>query len=343
MDEPKQPNESEILSQSDVEKLLAQVADQEAWASGKGGAGSPSAPESKRKEMGVVQPYDFRMPVFLSPNELRKLRVEHDEIVQALAARLSNFLRLETTLQLSKITTQTFSEFSDTLSNPTHITLFKVEPLNGICVLEINPRLGLAIVDRLMGGAGASVDVDRDLSEIEVALLDQAMQIIIGEWCNHWNSPEELRPSILAHESNGRFVKTSPPNSIMLSVLIEARIGECMEKIQIGFPCNTLEPLIERLSLKLDTAVKEVQKATQTTMRWRPAFNTIEVPVTAYFPPMTFAAGQLARLKKGDVLTWSPDIVEQVQLRVASLPKFSGRLGKRGKNWAIEINQILTP
>lgn len=339
MDDPKQSNEPEILSQSDVEKLLAQVADQEAWAQG-GPAAKPGS-EPKRKEMGVVQPYDFRMPVFLSPNELRRLRVEHDEIVQALGARLSNYLRLETILQLSKITTQTFTEFAETLSNPTHITLFKVEPLSGICVLEVNPRLGLTIVDRLMGGAGSSSDVDRDLSEIEVALLDQAMQIIIGEWCNHWQTGEELRPSILAHESNGRFVKTSPPNTIMLSVLMEVRIGECLEKIQIGFPCTTLEPLIQQLSLKLDSAVKEVQKIAQTPTRWRASFNTVEVPVTAYFPPMVFAARDLARLKTGDVLTWDPEVVNQVQLRVASIPKFTGRLGKTGNNWAIEIKQII--
>jgi len=200
MDETNPSGEAEILSQSDVEKLLAQVADQEAWNTG---APKPGGAPEKAREKSVVQPYDFRMPVFLSANELRKLRVEHDEFVQALGARLSNYLRLEVGLQMSKINTVTFQEFASTLSNPTHVTLFKVEPLSGVCVLEVNPRLGLTIVDRLMGGSGHSADVDRDLSEIEVALLDQATQIIIGEWCNHWTTSEDLRPVILGHEYAG--------------------------------------------------------------------------------------------------------------------------------------------
>jgi len=65
------------------------------------------------------------MPVFLSAIELRKLRVEHDEFVISLGARLSNYLRLEVGLQLSKINTVTFQEFADTLSNPTHVTLLQ--------------------------------------------------------------------------------------------------------------------------------------------------------------------------------------------------------------------------
>lgn len=337
MDEqPPAPGESEVLSQSDVEKLLAQVADQEAWA-------PPSAkgPEKKREQSSVVQPYDFRMPVFLSANELRKLRVEHDEFVQSLGARLSNYLRLEVGLQMSKINTVTFQEFADTLSNPTHVTLFKVEPLAGVCVLEINPRLGLTIVDRLMGGAGHSSDVDRDLSEIEVALLDQANQIILGEWCNHWTSTEELRPNILGHENNGRFVQTSSPATITLSLSMEARIGECMERIQIGFPCMTLEPLIRHLSMKVDSVAKEAEAKPLGPPQWRPQFNSVEVPITAYFPDMNFAAGNLANLKVGDVLSWNPDVVNEIQLRVAALPKFSGRLGRNGKKWAIQINQII--
>ena len=337
MDENNSSGEPEILSQSDVEKLLAQVADQEAFNTGSVKQGSPE----KAREKSVVQPYDFRMPVFLSANELRKLRVEHDEFVQALGARLSNYLRLEVGLQMSKINTITFQEFAATLSNPTHVTLFKVEPLTGVCVLEVNPRLGLTIVDRLMGGSGHSADVDRDLSEIEVALLDQATQIIIGEWCNHWTTAEDLRPTILGHENNGQFVQTSSPATITLAVTMEARINDCMEKLQIGFPCMTLEPLIRRLSMEVDSVAKEAEAAPAGPARWMPQFNSVEVPLTAYFPDMTFPAGDLARLKVGDVLSWDPDVVNEIELRLASLPKFSGRLGRNGENWAIQINQTL--
>src|SRR6185503_374356 len=170
------PAGGDVLSQSEVERLLAQVADQENTVTvvKEGERG-----EKKGKES--IQPYDFRHPVFLSPAELRRLRIRHEEFIRALSARLSIYLRLEFSLQMSKLQTITFQKFCESLPNPTHLSLFKVDPLRGIGILEIHPRLGLTIVDRLLGGPAHSITADHDLSEIEMALLDQAVQLILGE------------------------------------------------------------------------------------------------------------------------------------------------------------------
>ena len=41
--------------------------------------------------------------------------------------------------------------------------MFKVEPLVGVGILDINPRLALTIADRLLGGRGHSVKAERYL------------------------------------------------------------------------------------------------------------------------------------------------------------------------------------
>ncbi len=86
------------------------------------------------------------------------------------------------------------------------------------------------------------------MSEIELALLEQVVQLIIAEWCSHWAKLKELKPVLLGHESNGRFVQTAPPETIMLVLTLEAGIGECVERMQIGFPYAPLEPSIRKLS-----------------------------------------------------------------------------------------------
>ena len=73
------PNEpdgaAEVLSQSEVERLLSQVAEQE-------GSSAVLQPgdEKERKDRDSVQPYDFRHPLFLSPTELRRLRIRHEDV-----------------------------------------------------------------------------------------------------------------------------------------------------------------------------------------------------------------------------------------------------------------------
>ncbi len=330
----------DVLSQSEVERLLSQVAEQESSAVVHQNDGARTS-----QPRDAIQPYDFRHPVFLSPNELRKLRVQHEEFIHSLAARLSIYLRLEFGLQMSQLQTLTYQKFTESLPNPCHLTLFKVEPLRGICVLDINPRLGLTIVDRLMGGPGHSVSVNRDLSEIEVALLDQAVQLIIGEWCNHWAKLRELHPVLLGHENSGRFLQTSVPDAVMLALTMEARIGDCVEQFQIGFPYTTLEPLIQQLSLTLNPQAEENVAAAAAKAAAHPAWkhdlDNVSIPVTAEWPGMELTARALTQLKVGDVLPLPADFTSQIQLRLARMPKFLGRLGTSDQHWAIELTKVL--
>src|SRR6202042_1003673 len=142
-----------------------------------------------------IRGYDFRQSGFLAPSELRRIRQRHEQFIRALAARLAMFLRLEFTLQLSKVQIVGYQKFIEGLPSPTHITLFKTEPLKGVGLLVIPPRLGLTFVDRLLGGPGHMPPESHDLSEIEIALIDQVATLVITEWCTHWPEMRGLQPS----------------------------------------------------------------------------------------------------------------------------------------------------
>jgi len=325
----------EVLSQSEVERLLAQVAEQENKTTVHQTDGSKVTQSNDS-----IQPYDFRNPVFLTANELRKLRIEHEEFIHSLAARMSIYLRMEFSIQMSRLETLTYQKFTESLPNPTHLSLFKVEPLRGICVLDFSPRLGLTIVDRLMGGPGLSVSLNRDLSEIEVALLDQVVHLVIGEWCNHWSYMQELRHQLIGHENNGQFLQTTQSDTIMLVLSMEARMADCLETIQIGFPYSTVEPLIEKISSKLRP--DQLEPATPKSTEWNKSLVDVNIPVTAEWPPMVMSVRELSNLKVGDFIEIPPEYASQVRLRLANMHKFTGRLGKKSDNWAVELQRVLS-
>ena len=215
--------EGEVLSQSEVERLLTQVqsAETEATVLRSGGLKSRFKHED-------VQPYDFRQPAFLTSGELRRIRLRHEEFIRALAAHLSIYLRMEVSMQMSKLQTLSYQKYAESLPSPTHLTLFKVEPLKGVCLLDMSPRLGLTIVDRLLGGTAHSVTFSGDLSEIETALMDQVALIVLNEWCQLWQKVENPHPILLGHETSGRFLNTSPQDSILLILSMEVRLGDCI-------------------------------------------------------------------------------------------------------------------
>jgi flagellar motor switch protein FliM len=326
--------QSEVLSQSEVERLLAEVS-----ASDHSVVVHQGGEQKSRLSKETIQPYDFRNPVFLSQADLRKLRLHHEEFIKNLASRLSMYLRLEITLQMSKLHTIPFEKFTEGLNNPGYISVFKLEPLRGLCVLELHPRLGLTMVDRMMGGPAHSINHEHDLSDIEHALLEQVVGLVMSEWCGSWAGFQELRPKMIGTENNGRFLQTAPHDTIFLAMTLEARVGDCMEQMQIGVPFHTIEPLIRRLSQNIDAHVDN--GPTNTRPAWNPAFDEVPVPVTAEWQGLELTAGAIASLRAGDVLKLDPSMAREVKIRLSQITKFNGSLGTRDGRWAVQIGNVL--
>ena len=61
------------------------------------------------------------------------------------------------------------------------------------------------------------------------------------------------------------------------------------------------------------------------------------MPLTAEWHGLSIKARDLAHLKIGDVLPVDPRCSTEVEVRLAKIPKFLARLGKRGNSWAVEL------
>jgi flagellar motor switch protein FliM len=288
-----------------------------------------------------IRSHDFRQSGFLAPSELRRIRLRHEQFIRSLAARLAIFLRLEFTVQLAKLQIIGYQKFTESLSNQTHITLFRTDPLKGVGLLIISPRLGLSLVDRLLGGPGQMPQTPRDLSEIEIALTDQLATLLLGEWCNHWPEMKELRPVLLGHENNSRFLQTAPPDTSMLVLTMDAGIGDQLEPVQLAFPYATVEPLMRLLSPALPEA--EPAPARSTKLAWNSEFDEVKVRASAEWEGLKVSAAQITRLKLGDVLMLGPECAARVQFRLSQIPKFLGQPGMCGGKWAVQLTDLLSP
>jgi flagellar motor switch protein FliM len=277
----------------------------------------------------------------LSSSEIHRLKSHHELIARSLGARLSLFLRTEFTLELLGIDTLTLLKFGELAPPPRHMILFKVDPLRGMGVLDVPPPLGLAVADRMLGGKGFAVNPDRPLREVEMALINQMAQIAIKEWCSHWKNLEELRPALLGRETNPRFLQIGPMDEIFYVIKMEAGVGDCVEEMQMVLPIKMLDPLVRQLSLENEGNKREKTLREPGFLRWNPAYDDLNIPLTAEWRQLEIMTRDLLNFKVGDIISLDSNQINQVELCLAGLPKYQGRLGTSGSKSAIEITHIL--
>ncbi|MDI1247701.1 MAG: FliM/FliN family flagellar motor switch protein [Lacunisphaera sp.] len=328
------PPASEFLDQSEIDRLLSQAT---AQTTGKSMLIRADGRRGGEAVDAKVEVYDFRNPAFLSEVELRRLRLLHEDFIRYLSARLSLFLRMELGLKMAKLTTVAYSKFTEALPSPTHICLFKAEPLAGVGVIDINPRLALTIADRLLGGRGHSVKAERYLTEIEIALLEDVINIILEEWSNQWKTEQELHPTIIGHENNGRFLQTSPKDAVILSLTLEVSFGDCSEQIQLGVPYYTIEPLVKKMQARRqkDTAVSTVVKNAS----WQKVYDHITMPVRAEWDALDLSLREVSSLRVGDVIELPALLMQQTRVLLNGTAKFIGTVGHDSDRVAIQITR----
>ena len=283
-----------------------------------------------------LAPYNFRNPGFLSHADLRQLGVLHQRFIQHLSARLSTFFRMECVLKITKFNSSTFSKFCESLANPTHLTLFQVEPLRGVGIVEISLPLGLTMADRLLGGKGRVSDTDRTLTEIEVALLEDAMQLIITEWTQLWEEQHTaFRTQCIGHETSGRFLQTSASDAVFVIMTVEVTLGEICEQFQMGIPFSMIETMVKKMHLARqrgdDTRPKQIQ--------WRAPYAGISVPITAEWKIRDMTLGEVIAMRKGDVIELPRELVAQTRVRLSNTEEFVGTVGMQNGHVAVQLGQ----
>jgi flagellar motor switch protein FliM len=326
--------QKETVSQSEVESLLSQVGGGDSSREKQPPADLKGSPDSE-----AIQSFAFRRLSSFSPTQLRKLRIRHEEFLRSLAARLSIHLRSEIALKMSRLETMPFHKFVDELASPTYLALLELDPLKGICLLEIPSQLGLSIIDRELGGAGTCGEEERALTEIEGRILGKFVEMTISEWCNSWRDMLELKPALVGNESNGGFLQGYTPETTMLVLGVELEMGELSRQMHFAFPYDTLEPLIRKLNSEATGGKKPAAKIPSPALKWNPLLDEVPIKISAQLPALEITAKELAKLTSGQVILLQPEMFRQVQLSLAQRPKFVATMGRCGSRWAAKISK----
>jgi flagellar motor switch protein FliM len=216
--------------------------------------------------------------------------------------------------------------------------MFKVPTLTGTGLVEFSPRFSLALLDRMLGGAGTVLDLHRDLTDLEVAVLDHAVRLILSEWLPGILQLPQNHVDFVGHEINPRFLQVAADDIPMLALSLEAQMGEITDTIRIACPFPMVASILGQLEPVSEAVKVQPAPVVEQPLEWNSRLDEINVPVTAAWSGLQIKAQTLAHLQPGDTLPLSPDLFNKVQIRFAKITKFVGSLGQANERWAIELN-----
>ena len=339
----------EVLSQSEIDKLLSAMAD-----------GTVSAEEVKaEEEQKKIKTYDFKRPDKFSKDQIRTLFMLHESFSRMLNTYLSTHLRTLVNVEVASVEQLTYQEFVQSLANPSVISILAVPPLKGNIIMEVNTEIAFAFIDRVFGGEGKTNMKPRVLTEIEEVVVKRFIDTAMRNLKEAWSNVVDFTPSLEATESNPQFTQIVPPSDMVVIVTIQfaqiispsemiailtinMKIGDVEGMMNICIPYLVLEPVMSKLTTTFWVAssvtkdddpeqVKILQKKLERT----------KVPLVVQLGEINITINEFLTLGFGDVLQMDTKVDDNLVCLVGHRPKFHCRPGTSGKKMAVQITDII--
>ena len=216
---------SDVLSQNEIDNLLAALSN--------GELDVDDMQESNDKQ---VKDYDFKRPAKFSKEHLRTLEIIYEHYGRLLSTNLPVYLRKNVQVSVASSETVTFSEFTNALPTPSILGIINFQPRQGDIILELAPNLGIAMIDRMLGGKGASLEKTRDFSEIEATILEKMIAVCMQLMKEPWKNVLEINPILERLETNPQFAQVISPTDMIAIVTLNMKIGDVEGFVNVCLP-----------------------------------------------------------------------------------------------------------
>ena len=264
--------------------------------------------------------YDFRRPDRIPKEQLRSIHLMHDFFGRNLASSLGAYLRAYLTVSLVSVEQISFGEFQQYLPTPTAIANVSMKPMEGNAVLEMNPSLVFPMLDMMLGGSGESSVEVRELTEIELSILEGVVRIVLHDLREAWAPVAEIDFIIEGTETQPQLMQILSPNEAVVAIGFEITLGETRGMMNLGIPSIVVKMMGQKFEQQWSIQRRTGSDAEQNQMR--SLLNRVPVTLEARMTGATIRVKDLLALETQDVISLDISVRRPAELRVNGRDKF---------------------
>ncbi|MBN4076255.1 flagellar motor switch protein FliM [Gemmatimonas aurantiaca] len=324
---------AKILSQEEIDALLSTVA-----------TGEEPDDELNQDVGELLRPvvaYDFKHPNRVSKDQVRTMESLHDNFAGHFGSSLSAMMRAVVDVELVSVDQITYSEYIMSLVAPSCTYTFTAKPMEGACVVDFSPSLTFSFIERMFGGLGKTFEADRELTNIERAVMSRVSASLYKDLDSAWAHIEAVTCEQISFESNPQFVQVVPPGETAVVVSFQLKLFKSSGLLSICYPYVTLESIINKLSAQnwIDSTKKRLGENDREINQSN--LQDIQAEFTTTLGSAEISIEDFLTIRRGDVIPLNTRVNEPLVTTVYGRPKFTANPGLSGRKRACQIVEVI--
>ncbi|MFQ5532225.1 MAG: flagellar motor switch protein FliM [Candidatus Methylomirabilales bacterium] len=290
----------------------------------------------------TILPYDFRRPNRVSKDQIRFLEILQGDFAKSLSLSLTAHLRSVVEVRPTGIEVMAYAEFFSCVAAPACLGIFSLKPLKGEAALNIESALVFSILDRLLGGTGASSVPVREFTQIERAIIKKVLEWYLQEFQQVWSRIGSFHTELLSIESDPQLVHIVSPNEPVIVVSFDMKMGGASGRIRLVLPVVLLEPVLPKLTASRWLSGTQGKPRQESSSGLEAGLSKASLELRAILGRIPISVRDVAVLQVGEILRLNTGPGGQAVLEVEGVPKFMVEPGLIKGNRAVQITAVVS-
>ncbi len=295
-----------------------------------------------------VKEYDFRSPKKFTKEQLKKLDSIYNNYTRSLSSYFTGILRMFCQLDVTQIEEQRYHEFSNALPDSVMMGVVDLNIKDSTVpdttiIFELSKPIVFSIIDRLLGGSGETMSMERDFTEIELSLIENVLKNMVKLFKDAWKNYAEMEPQLVGIETNSRLMQTISLDDVVLITVIDVSMKGQVGNMSICVPAINLEEIIKKMNTRLPKSDKKLDEFRESERR-DIIFNSVkdsDLELTAVLGELELTLSDVLNLQVDDIVQLDKLVNDVIDIRVGTKTWFRGKMGNYKKRKAVQISEIL--
>ncbi len=282
----------------------------------------------------TVQPCNFRSAGRLSNESARTLTHLHEALARNLTNSLDVYLGTGLEVRLAHLEQLTMEEFKTKSVNGGYILPCSAKPSGTAVLLDMDHALMFTVIDLLLGGAGAKLEIARELTEIDEEILEGVGHLIAQQIERVWQpigysltTGKCVKPS-LAH-------KVFPATEKVIRIQFDISVAGMTGSLYLALQASLAGSLVR--NIRADSTSRSSASAYQPALNLAKRMLDCPFGLAGELPNLKVSVRALAAIKEGSILMLSAPVASPGKLTLEGNIFFDALPVRQGSNKAMQL------
>lgn len=295
-----------------------------------------------------IKKHDFRLPKKFGKDQLRSIENLYENFARSVTSYLSTTTRLECEVVIQNIDIMRYAHYIQDVEDREVVFTFDVTPIEKT-MQEMSmsaffkPAIGFFLVDKFLGGSGTDVEIQREFTEIELALFEHFVKKLIPYIEESWSKYLDVMIAQRTIEANPKLVQVFTSEDVVIVIAFKAKLGDIETQFSICLPSMELETMLDKFQARNTRLVKrsEATKEIENKQALLNSIKNVEVDLNVVLDEVEINLHDILQLEVNDIITLPKGLNAPVQVLVDNVLWFEAIMGETKHRKAIKIAKLV--